>query len=218
MLALLWGEARAGTSPVASRQAKQDNILRFRFVASMRKIRIMRRKIDPQHEDTRNLLRLVGVLVVGVGLLFTIIGVGSFFSAFGSFQSPRYFWCVFVGMPLLGLGSVICKFAFMGTVSRYIAGEVAPVGKDVVNYMVDGTKDSVRDLAAAVSEGIDAGRHNHAQAEDVCCPKCNHANDREALFCNNCGTRLATTKTCPNCKNSNDLEAKFCDNCGRPLE
>ena len=65
----------------------------------------------------------------------------------------------------MAIGSGICKFAFMGAVTRYIADEVAPVGKDVVNYMVDGTKDSVRDLAASVSEGISEGVQTHVMPE-----------------------------------------------------
>ena len=70
---------------------------------------------------------------------------------------PRFFWCAFVGLPLMGLGGTICKFAFMGAVSRYIANEVAPVGKDVVNYMAEGTKGAVRDVAVAVGDRLRAG-------------------------------------------------------------
>ncbi|MGD0655808.1 MAG: hypothetical protein ABSA16_15830 [Thermoguttaceae bacterium] len=125
----------------------------------------MPNEIDPQHSDTRDFLRVLGPLVAGVGLIFTIIGIGNFFASFysfgpGSFGLPRYFWCAFIGLPLLAVGGSICKFAFMGAVTRYIADEVAPVGKDVVNYMVDGTKDSIRDVAAAVSEGIGEGVQN----------------------------------------------------------
>ncbi len=102
----------------------------------------MPQEIDPQHSDIRDLLRVVGPLVVGVGLIFTIIGVTSFFSAFSGGGFPSQFWCAFVGLPLMALGTAICKFAYIGAVTRYIAAEVAPVGKDAVNYMADGTKDS----------------------------------------------------------------------------
>ena len=185
----------------------------------------MSQEIDPQHSDIRDLLRVIGPLVVGVGLIFTIIGVLSFFSSFnnfgpGNFGFPKYIWCIFVGMPLMAIGLGICKFAFMGAVTRYIADEVAPVGKDVVNYMVDGTKDSVRDLSASVSEGISEGveTHVHAgKAEAILCPRCNHINEAEALYCKNCGAPLLKTSHCPNCNESNDPDARFCKHCGKPL-
>jgi len=180
----------------------------------------MSQEIDPQHSDIRGLLRVIGPLVVGVGLIFTIIGISSFFSAFGGFEPPRNFWCAFVGLPLMAIGSGICKFAFMGAVTRYIADEVAPVGKDVVNYMVDGTKDSVRDLTASMSEGISEGVQKHVHAgkvEAIFCPKCEHINDAQALFCKNCGAPLAKTRPCPNCNESNDPDARFCNRCGKPL-
>ena len=113
--------------------------------------------MDPQHDQIRSLLRAVGPVILVVGIIFTIVGFGSVLStAFGrpTFGPPRLFWCAFVGIPLMGLGGVICKFAFIGAVSRYIADEVAPVGKDVVNYMAEGTQDAVRTVAAAVGEGL----------------------------------------------------------------
>ena len=74
--------------------------------------------LDPGHNDIRDLLRVVGPAVLAVGVLFMIIGVGNFFASFGTFQPPRYFWCAFVGIPLMGVGMAICKFAFIGAVTR----------------------------------------------------------------------------------------------------
>jgi hypothetical protein len=69
----------------------------------------------------------------GVRLLFMIVGYGSFFASFGSFEPPRFFWCAFVGMPLLFVGIVMCMFGYLGAFQRYVTGESAPVAKDVVN-------------------------------------------------------------------------------------
>jgi hypothetical protein len=176
----------------------------------------MSRNIDPRHKETRALLRVAGPGVVLVGLIFTIIGMGSFFSSFGSFQPPRYFWCAFVGLPLVGLGGALCKFAFMGAVGRYMANEVAPVGKDVVNYMAEGTKDAVRDVAAAVGEGLRAGSPA-GEVRVVRCHKCNADNEAPANFCKACGAPLAKSKPCPGCGELNDPDARFCDNCGKEV-
>ena len=40
-------------------------------------------KLDPRHKQTRGALRWVGVSLVVVGGIFTVIGLASFFAAFG---------------------------------------------------------------------------------------------------------------------------------------
>jgi ribosomal protein L40E len=166
--------------------------------------------IDPRHGEVRSFLRVLGPAVAGAGLLFTIIGIGSFFAAFGGFGPPRLFWCAFVGLPLLAVGVGITKFAYLGSVARYIASEAAPVGKDMTNYLVEGTRDSIRDVASAIGEGF-AG----ARAPSVMpCQKCGTENDDSANFCRQCGSPLAKTKHCPKCGEANDADARFCDNCG----
>ena len=139
-------------------------------------------QIDPRHAELRGVLRVVGPAVVFVGLIFVVIGFGSFFAAFGSFGPPRYFWCAFVGLPLFAVGMGICRFAFLGAVSRYVANEVAPVGKDVVNYMADGTQEAVRTVAAAIGQGLRAGAPG-SEASQVPCPECQADNEVTANFC-----------------------------------
>lgn len=166
--------------------------------------------IDPNHNDTRAFLRFLGPAIAGVGLVFLIVGLVNFFSAFGGMEPPRLFWCFFVGGPLLAAGTGITKFAYIGAVARYVANETAPVGKDLTNYMVDGTKGSIRDVATALGEGFAAARTAHS----VDCQQCGAGNDTSANFCRNCGSPLAQTKQCSKCGDSNDAGARFCDNCG----
>jgi len=176
----------------------------------------MPQDINPGHKERRAFLRAIGPIVLGIGLLFTFIGLGSFFASFGSFGPPRYFWCAFVGLPLVGLGSAICKFAFMGAVTRYMANEVAPVGKDVVNYMADGTTDAIRDVAAAIGEGISSSCNDH-EVQVVRCHKCNEKNEAEANYCKSCGSPLSKPVICSKCGELNDPDAHFCDNCGQAV-
>jgi len=166
-----------------------------------------------KHSEMRALLRVVGPLVLGVGLLFAVVGIGSFFAAFGSFEPPRYFWCAFVGIPLLGVGASICKFAYMGTVARYMANEVAPVGKDVVNYMAHETKDAVRGVASAFSEGLQTGNARGVTG-DLCCEGCGCRNEPTAKFCKHCGNSLFAGWDCQDCGHANDVDARFCEQCG----
>ena len=170
------------------------------------------------HRETRAALRLVGPAVGLVGLIFVVIGVGSFFAAFGGAGPPRLFWCAFVGMPLLGVGIAITRFAYMGTVMRYMANEGAPVAKDAINYMAKGTRDSVRDIASAVRDGFGSGAGGAGDAMAVRCPKCNGDNEATANFCSRCGEALLKSKPCPDCGEMNDPDARFCDNCGRAIE
>ena len=64
-------------------------------------------KIDPMHSTTRGVLRTLGPTIAILGLLLTVIGFGSFFTSFGTFEPPRYFWCAFAGLPLTVVGVVI---------------------------------------------------------------------------------------------------------------
>ncbi|MHC4993986.1 MAG: zinc ribbon domain-containing protein [Planctomycetota bacterium] len=185
----------------------------------------MPHNIDSEkHRATRSVLRTLGPLVLGAGVLMTVIGFGSFFLSFSSGGMPSYFWCAFVGLPLIFLGFMLCKFGYAGSILRYMASEAAPVGKDTVNYMVDGTKDSMRDAAEALGEGISSGMAKGGDfgaggaAETVVrCHKCNADNDADAKFCDNCGAALSKTVACAGCGELNDPDAKFCDNCGKAL-
>jgi double zinc ribbon protein len=169
------------------------------------------------HQGARAILRVIGPVVLGVGLLFAVVGIGNFFMSFGSFGGPpRYFWCAFVGLPLIGVGIAICKFAFMGAITRYVANEVAPVGKDVVNYMADGTQDAVRDIASAIGEGLSTSPSDR-ELHGVRCHKCNENNEASAKFCKSCGASLSKSVTCSNCGELNDPDARFCDHCGQGI-
>ena len=102
----------------------------------------------------RKALRLGGPLIGAFGLALIVVGVGSFFLSFGSFATPRYFWCAFLGMPFLFVGVVMCMFGYLGAVQRYMAGESAPVAKDAINYMGENVQPGVKAVAKAVTEGI----------------------------------------------------------------
>lgn len=172
--------------------------------------------IDKVHKKKRTSVRVLGVTILLIGLGFMAVGLIDFFSAFGGFGPPKLFWCLFVGMPLMFVGTVLCGYGFMGSVARYSAGEMAPVAKDTVNYMVDGTQESVKTIASAIGEGL-AGASAASAPAQIRCPKCNHPADVDSKFCPDCGAALLKTKPCPGCGELNDGDARFCDNCGKAL-
>lgn len=120
---------------------------------------------SPGHETFRTFLRVAGPVTMLVGLAFTFVGLASFFSALGSFEQPRYFWCAFVGMPLVIFGIGMTKFGYLGAIYRYIAAETTPVARDVFNDLGEGIGPGVKAVSKAVSEGLseaqeDARRRN----------------------------------------------------------
>lgn len=141
-------------------------------------------------DSLRSAMRIVGPVTVGVGLLLTAIAMFDFFAAFGGFGMPGNFWMAFIGLPLIGIGAAITKFAYLGPASRYVAGEVTP---------------TIRDTLGAL--GIGGGAS--------VCPACGGRNAYDAAFCDDCGVPLR--QTCSSCGSANAGDAKFCKGCGREL-
>src|SRR5262245_20523424 len=93
----------------------------------------------------RSGLRIGGGIIAGIGLLLTIGGFASFLSDFGSpsMSPPDNIWMPFVGIPMLGIGVMMLKAGFLGTATRYVAGEVAPTVKDTLSYAGIGAKEAI---------------------------------------------------------------------------
>jgi hypothetical protein len=142
--------------------------------------------IDPSHEQVRGVLRWLGPLLLATGLAFLAVGVFNFFSSFGTMEPPRYFWCAFVGIPLLGIGAALTRFGYLGAMLRYMAGEVSPVGRDTFNSVAEGTRPGVEAIARAVGEGWRAAGESNSRP----CSKCQASNATSARFCNQCGAPL----------------------------
>ncbi len=158
-------------------------------------------QLDPGHSEIRAALRVFGPLLPMIGGGFLIAALVDFFRAFGGSGPPRLFWCAFVGMPMLGVGVALTKLGFTGAVARYVAGEIAPVGKDTLNYVAEETEEGLEALAGAVGRGLRGQTRGAGTTPGVRCHKCNAVNDAEAGFCSERGEL-------------NDPDARFCDHCG----
>jgi hypothetical protein len=177
-------------------------------------------ELDPGHRRAQSTLRVIGPILTIAGLVFVAVGTISFFSSFSTFEPPRYFWCNFVGIPLLFVGLSMSMFGFLGAVARYQAGEVAPVATDVFNYMASGTGPGVRTAAHALGQGLASGMAEARQVSSptqVTCSRCRAPNQSTAQFCKSCGTALPRTSSCRHCGRPTEPDARFCQHCGGQL-
>ncbi|NCA67364.1 MAG: hypothetical protein EOM87_04805, partial [Clostridia bacterium] len=94
-------------------------------------------------ENKKKKFKVIGFALVIIGGLLMATSMIEFFMKFGTFQMPRLFFLGFIGIPMLGVGSMILKFAYMGKIARYTSNEVSPVIKDTANYLLEGTRDSI---------------------------------------------------------------------------
>jgi hypothetical protein len=145
-----------------------------------------------QQATVRTFLRVGGPVLLGIGLILTLIAFADFFGSFNNpgLGMPQNFWMGFIGLPLLGIGAAITKAAYLGPASRYVAGEVTP---------------TIRDTLGALGIG----------ASVQVCAACGAQNDSDSRFCDSCGAPL--NRVCPSCGADNDADARFCDGCGTAL-
>jgi Double zinc ribbon len=173
---------------------------------------------DSHHDKVQALLRLVGPLMAVLGVVLTAIGLISFFSAFGTFQPPRYFWAAIVGLPLIGVGLGLARLGYLGEIFRYGSEEVTPVASDTFNTMAEGTRRGVETMAQAVGRGMTSAMRGDRSSGPgtVPCGRCDAFNPAGSKFCNQCGAALENP-TCPGCGASLTPTARFCNYCGKPV-
>jgi RNA polymerase subunit RPABC4/transcription elongation factor Spt4 len=177
----------------------------------------MREPIDPGHENVRGVLKTVGpVLLVAGGLCMAVAFIDLVLTMMDDgFRQPKFFWCFFLGMPLLVAGGAMTNAAYAGRIARYFSQEATPVATDTFNYAAKEVRASVRELAGAIGEGLSA---QAAPAVETVCRQCRYANQPDARFCSKCGAALDSQIACPACGDLNNRDARFCDHCGKPIE
>lgn len=158
-----------------------------------------------QNPKLRRQLRILGFILTFIGGLLTVISFIDFLSSYNNFNKPSLFWLSFLSFPCLAIGLFCLYYGYMGAVKRYTSSEIAPVAKDTINYLLDGTKESLSDVAREIK----------SNEKVLVCQICQERNNGNAKFCQKCGSKL--TKTCPTCHVDNDQKANYCINCGGKL-
>jgi hypothetical protein len=149
----------------------------------------------------KELARIAGPLLIFIGGIFLLVGLVSFFRAFGTHELPTNFWCAFIGLPMLGFGVTVTKFAYLNKISNFLENE---------------THDAVGNIVKNIGSNLNVSGTS-AKTEIVRCQKCNASNKSSAKFCNECGSSIQKSVPCKHCNELNDADAKFCDNCGNQL-
>lgn len=158
-----------------------------------------------EHLKKKKTLKIVGFVLLGIGVVLSAIGLISFFSAFNSqgAKSPDLFWCCFIGFPLIGAGGGLLTFAFRREIAKYSKDETMPVAKEAYQDL----HPEIKDFVGMVKDG---------SQKKIQCPKCGAMNDTDHKFCNSCGEPISNL-TCPHCGESVEANDHFCPHCGKEI-
>lgn len=154
---------------------------------------------NTQHRTVKTALKIVGGILLVLGVILAAVGLIDFFASVGTMEMPTRFWCCFIGLPISFSGLVCLLWGFRREIAQYAKNEVTPVAGEAI---VDLTP-AAADLARAV------------HTADTACLRCGTRNAAGAKFCNGCGAPLV--RRCTACETENEAGAKFCGNCGKPL-
>ena len=138
----------------------------------------------------RNSLKIIGSILIIIGIPLAIIGFSSiiilqanFFSLSleeSSALSAQAFGCLVPGMFLTVIGLGVLRVGYVGKMSKYIADETGPAISSVTKSITSGIKEG---------GGIDITGHSDTVIR-IKCRNCGTLNDEEATYCDNCGSQL----------------------------
>ena len=82
-----------------------------------------------KHEKTKKILKIVGIIVLVVGLALTIAGFANFFKhmANQTGEMPKLFFLAFIGLPMMAIGGMLMIFGFRRELLTYVKNESVPV-------------------------------------------------------------------------------------------
>lgn len=131
-----------------------------------------------KHNKVKRIIKIVGIVILTIGLALDIIGFGDFFMSFSSFRTPKYFFLSFIGLPLTGAGLSLLVFGFRREIHKYIKDEGMPVVKEAYYDL----KPEIKDLVDTVK-----GTSN---VTEIVCPKCKGIISADSKFCSHCGEKI----------------------------
>ncbi len=166
--------------------------------------------MHPSHKPTtgykqaKSTMRVLGPILLAIGVILSLIGIVDFFSTFVSIASrnqppgdtrfPILFILVFPGFLLIGIGGMLTKAGYLKEITQYAAKETSPA--------VQTTTTAVRTALAD---------------NDIPCPQCALPIEPDAQFCSHCGTSVKGAP-CAQCQTPLEPNDRFCRSCGQRVE
>lgn len=132
-----------------------------------------------KHLKVKKTLKIVGLIMLGIGLVCAITGFVNFFMVFGTGEMPRLFFLCFIGFPLIGVGGGLTLFGFKREITSFSVKETVPVINDVSKDI----SPAVRNITSAIRDGIHT-------ADTTKCKVCGAYNKIGSKFCNECGSKI----------------------------
>ena len=128
--------------------------------------------MSKNHEKFKKAMKIAGLTVLAIGIVFIVIGAVDFAQAFKSEDGPKKFWAFFVGFPLFALGAMCTMIGFHREIVQYMKDETMPV-----------TKEAAKELKAALTEDDGANHSNGGSANAA--SEQNAANEQNAQSAQN---------------------------------
>ena len=125
-------------------------------------------------QKNKTIFKIVGGVLVIIGLTLTIIGFANFFANIGDDKFPKLFWMTFVGLPLIAIGGMLLLFGYRREFSAKRVAALMPKMKEMQEAMAP----LADELAAA------------ADAAKITC-ECGKINPSSSKFCSECGKSLS---------------------------
>ena len=163
----------------------------------------MENNID-KHLKIKKKLKIIGIILIVVGLGCVIAGFIDIARAANSYSAPKLFFLLIIGFPLLFGGIACTLWGFAKEMARYAKNESVPIFNEAGQEMSTG----LQGITHAVKQGL-------KDEEKIIC-ECGQQNDKGSNFCSGCGRPLS--KKCPNCGNVLEQDDKFCSKCGKEME
>lgn len=122
------------------------------------------------NKKTNKAMKIVGPILIAIGLTLFIIGVSSMFTSDDGF--PKLFFLTFIGIPVLAVGGWITMFAFRENLMRFHKNMTIPIAKETLEELAPTIKDLTKN------------------EEQITCPSCGKEIDKNSKFCNHCGNKI----------------------------
>ncbi|MFG0307117.1 MAG: hypothetical protein ACF8Q5_12975 [Phycisphaerales bacterium JB040] len=151
-----------------------------------------------KYENVRRVLRRVGFVALGLGILCWVLAISDFMISFMQMargdgdRVPMLFFLGFIGGPLIPVGLAALVIGYSKEIIEFCVGTFSSAtgGKTSGDRPSDGAAHpGVRASGSPESDGTEHDAHITSNI----CVSCAGTNPADALFCQSCGRRLHRT-------------------------